>query len=230
MSQTNRLNLYQFLPDCRQSNMTEYSVCANNHRVRRETMKNADRLEQVADVDTTDAVEQTATTDTTATTAETTQQEQVEQEQELKYTDKQVNDIIAKRLAKEQDKWKSEYEKAKTEAEKLAQMNAQEKAKYEIEKREQELAQRESQIQQRELTAQAKDELTSKGLPIELADILDYTDAESVKESMTSVETVFQQAIEKQVNEKLRGRSVPKTAQSAESETAFAKINKKYKK
>ena len=52
-------------------------------------------------------------------------------------------------------------------------MNAEQKAKYEQEKHEKELAEREAALTKRELTATAKEVFTEKGLPAELADIVD---------------------------------------------------------
>lgn len=60
---------------------------------------------------------------------------------------------------------------ARTEAEKLAKMNAEQKAQYEREKKDQELAKREVELTARELKVTAKETLGSKGLPTSLADV-----------------------------------------------------------
>lgn len=49
------------------------------------------------------------------------------------YTDEQLDEIIAKKLAKERAKHEKQLEEAKAEAEKLAKMNADQKKEYEIE-------------------------------------------------------------------------------------------------
>lgn len=125
------------------------------------------------------------------------------------FTQDDVNRIIQDRLAKERQKWEKEFQtkldEAKTEAEKLAKMNAEQKAEYERQKREQELAKREAEITRRELRATALETLAEKGLPKQLADILDYTDAESTNKSIESVEKVFREAVEVAVNERLKG-------------------------
>lgn len=125
------------------------------------------------------------------------------------FTQDDVNRIIQDRLAKERQKWEKEFQtkldEAKTEAEKLAKMNAEQKAEYERQKREQELAKREAEITRRELRATALETLAEKGLPKQLADILDYTDAESTNKSIESVEKVFREAVEAAVNERLKG-------------------------
>lgn len=120
-----------------------------------------------------------------------------------------VNKIIGEKLGKAQTKWEEDYkaklEAAKTEAEKLAKMNADQKAEYESKKRLEELEKREKNISTRELKAQAYETLAEKGLPKELADILVYTDADSTNKSIESVEKVFRSAVEKGVNERLKG-------------------------
>lgn len=120
---------------------------------------------------------------------------------------------VAKALETAKGKWESDHqqklEEAKTEAEKLAKMNADQKAQYEQQKRLSELEAREKDITTRELKATAYETLVEKGLPKDLADILNYADAESCNKSIESVEKAFQLAVEKAVNEKLRGNNQP---------------------
>lgn len=121
---------------------------------------------------------------------------------------------IAKALETAKGKWETDYnaklENAKTEAEKLAKMNADEKAKYAEQKRIADLEKREKDITTRELQATAKTTLVDKGLPMELFEILNYEDADTCNKSIEAVEKAFQSAVEKAVNEKLRGKEVPK--------------------
>ena len=69
------------------------------------------------------------------------------------------------------------------------------------------LAQREAEITKRELRAEAKSQLSDKGLPVELAEVLPYTDAETTNQALEAVEKVFRQAVEKGVNERLKGQA-----------------------
>lgn len=121
---------------------------------------------------------------------------------------------IAKSLETAKVKWEAEYNKkledAKTEAAKLAKMTADEKAKHEEEKRIAELEKREKEITTRELKAQAYETLAEKNLPKELIDTLAFTDAEACNKSIAAVEKAFQTAVEKAVNEKLKGGTLPK--------------------
>ena len=130
---------------------------------------------------------------------------------------------VAKALETNKETMQKEIEDrvaaAKTEAEKLAKMNAEQKADYERQKREDELAKREAEITKRELTAQAKETLAEKGLPITLADVLDYADADACKKSIEAVEKAFTEAVEKAVKDKLAGGTPPKKAPDGSSES-----------
>ena len=135
---------------------------------------------------------------------------------------------INKALETAKSKWETEnagkLEAAKTEAEKLAKMNAEEKAKYAEQKRLAEIEKRERDISTRELKAQAYETLAEKGLPKELVEILDYQDAETCNKSIEKVSTAFQTAVEKAVNEKLRGGEAPKGGKGGASAAADAAL------
>lgn len=121
---------------------------------------------------------------------------------------------VAKALETAKIKWETEkaaeIQNAKQEAEKLAKMNAEQKAKYAEDKRIEELNKRERDITTRELKAQAYEILAEKNLPKELIATLNFTDAEQCNKSIEAVEKAFQAAVEKAVNEKLRGGKPPK--------------------
>ncbi|AYE35688.1 DUF4355 domain-containing protein [Clostridium septicum] len=132
---------------------------------------------------------------------------------------------VAKALETAKSKWETEkateLENAKTEAEKLAKMNAEQKAKYAEEKRLAELEKREKDITTRELKAQAYETLAEKNLPKELIGTLNFSDAEQCNKSIEAVEKAFQSAVEKAVNDKLRGGNTPKGGQGNNNQTTF---------
>lgn len=136
--------------------------------------------------------------------------------QEIKtFTQEELDKIVQGRIAKERKAWEKHLEDEKTEAQKLETMSEKEKKKYQEEKRSKELDDREAAITRRELTAQAKVQLADKGIPTELAEILNLTDAESCKKSIEVVEKAFQSAVEKAVEEKIKGREPMKKAKDA---------------
>lgn len=126
--------------------------------------------------------------------------------------DRRVGKALETNRSKMQAEIDARIQEARTEAEKLAKMNAEQKAEYEKEKREKELADREASITRRELAATAKEQLAEKGLPLSLADVLNYESAEACASSIDAVGKAFQEAVEKAVQERLAGGKPPKKA------------------
>lgn len=98
-----------------------------------------------------------------------------------------------------------------------------EKAQYMQKKKEKELSDREAAVTRSELMAEAKNNLSDEGLPVELAEVLNYTDADACKKSMETVKKAFQTAVEKAVDEKLKGGKPPKKAPGTNTQEALEK-------
>ena len=79
-------------------------------------------------------------------------------------------------------------------------------------KKEKELINREAEITRKELIAEAKNTLAEKKLPVGLADVLNYADADSCNKSISAVEKAFQEAVETAVQDRLKGGKPPKKA------------------
>ena len=148
---------------------------------------------------------------TVETTVETTQEITAVKEQATPpvktFTQDELNAIIDKRLERERKDAQARIDKAVTEAQKLAKMSADERAEHEKQAHEKALADREAEITKRELRAEAKSQLSDKGLPIELAEILPYTDADTTNAAIVATEKVFRAAVEKAVTERLKGNA-----------------------
>lgn len=139
---------------------------------------------------------------------------------EKKYTDADVDEIINKKFAK----WKSEQEAKENEAKKLAKMNADEKQKYQLDQREQELANREQVLARKELTAEAKAMLSERGLPVELVGVIDLTSAETVTDSVASIQKAWEDAVQKGVSDRMKGSAPIKTAPQNNNELTKAQF------
>lgn len=126
--------------------------------------------------------------------------------------DRRVQKAIDTAVTNAQEKWQALTDDKLSEAERLAKMTKEEKEQYQRQKKEKELSDREAAITRKELMAEAKNTLASDGLPQELAEVLNYTDADSCKKSMEKVKAVFQKAVEAAVEEKLKGGKPPKKA------------------
>lgn len=156
-----------------------------------------------------------------------------EQQGEKTFSQKDVNAIIARETAKLQKKFETQLDEKLTEAQKMAKMNAEQKADYERKQAEKRLNEREAGITRRELMASAKDVLLEKKLDTSLAEILDYTDAEACNKSIDTVVKVVTAAIEKGVDMRIKASaSVPKAGTGGTAsgvEAAFYALNPRLK-
>ena len=135
--------------------------------------------------------------------------------------DRRVQKAVNTAVTKAQEKWQALADDKLSEAEKLAKMTKEEKAQYMQQKREKELTDREAAITRKDLMAEAKNTLASDGLPQELAEVLNYSDADTCKKSMEKVKEVFQRAVETAVEEKLKGGKPPKKASGGDAQKAL---------
>ena len=126
--------------------------------------------------------------------------------------DRRVQKAVNTAVTNAQEKWQALTDDKLSEAEKLAKMTKEEKAQYMQQKKEKELSEREAAITRKELMAEARNTLAGDGLPQELAEVLNYTDADACKKSMETVKAAFQKAVEAAVEEKLKGGKPPKKA------------------
>lgn len=132
--------------------------------------------------------------------------------------DRRVQMAIDTALENAKAKWQAMTDDKLSEAEKLAKMTKEEKAEYMHQKREKELSDREMAITRKELMAEAKNTLAEKKLPAGLAEVLNYTDADSCSKSISAVEKAFRAAVEAAVEERLKGGKPPKKAPGEQSQ------------
>lgn len=126
--------------------------------------------------------------------------------------DRRLREAVSTAVAEEQKKWQIITDDKVSEAEKLAKMTREEKDRYMRKKQEKNLAEREANITRRELMAEAKNTLAEKNLPVSLAEMLNYKDADSCNKSIATVEKAFQEAVQSAVEERLKGGKPPKKA------------------
>lgn len=126
--------------------------------------------------------------------------------------DRRVQKAVNTAVTKAQQKWQALADENLSEAEKLAKMTKEEKAQYLQQKKEKELIDRETEITRKELMAEAKNTLAEKKLPVGLADVLNYADADSCSKSISAVEKAFREAVETAVQDRLKGGKPPKKA------------------
>ena len=136
--------------------------------------------------------------------------------------DRRVSKATTTAVNNAQERWQMITDEKVSEAEKLAKMTKDERDKYNIQKREKDLEEREKEITRKELRATAKNALAEKELPLELAELLDYTDAKSCNKSIESLEKAFQSAVASAVNERLKGTEPMKKAPGNEQDEMTA--------
>lgn len=140
---------------------------------------------------------------------EETKEKKVEnKEPEKKYSDEQVDEIIKEKKAKWQ-KQQDEKIKELEEARRLEKMNEDEKLKYKLKKYEEEIAAYRKKENQSAMAKVAKNMLVEEGFNIsdDLVNNLITDEAESTKENVKDFAGMLKDLVEKEVNERLKGKS-----------------------
>lgn len=119
---------------------------------------------------------------------------------------------VQKALETAKSKWEKDAEEKTSEAAKLAKMSAEQKAEYERKRQEAAIAEREAAVVKRELMAEAKGTLSDKGISPSLAEFLSYKDAESCNKSIDTLASAFETAVQKAVEDRIKGGKSPKQA------------------
>lgn len=154
----------------------------------------------------------------------------VPEAKEKTYTRDELNKIISAEKEKVRADLIKEAENQRTEAEKLAKMNAEEKHKYELDKANQEKDEALAKLNAYELKETATKIAKEKGLDITLLDIIDYSreTADSVKTKIEDISSVFNKAVEDGINKKLQEKS-PRNVSSSANNEDLDYLSKKYK-
>ena len=145
------------------------------------------------------------------------------------FTQEEVDKIIAKRLAREKKDIEAKIEAERREAEELAKLSEAEKQKKLFEKQVAEFEATKRAFEQEKLLNETSKQLASKNLPIEFAEMLKAQDAESTFENIKIFEAKFNEAVEKLVNERLKGNTPKAQTGAVEGVTkeAFNKMSYK---
>lgn len=134
---------------------------------------------------------------------------------EKKYTDEDVDRMFERKFAEWQKRQEKEQKK-KDEAERLKNMNAQQKSEYEkeqLEKRLNELIRKDTLS---EMSKTARSMLSDKGINVSdtLLDMMVSEDADATKSAVDSFIVAFQDAVKSAVKDALKGET-PKTGSSS---------------
>lgn len=146
--------------------------------------------------------------ETTEEIEETKEKEVEKKEPEKKYSDEQVDEIIKEKKAKWQ-KQQDEKIKELEEARRLEKMNEDEKLQYKLKKYEEEIAAYRKKENQSAMAKVAKNMLIEQGFNIsdDLVNNLITDEAETTKENVKDFASMLKDLVEKEVNERLKGKS-----------------------
>ena len=134
--------------------------------------------------------------------------EHTEQEPTVKtFTQEEVDKMIQKRLSRERKDIEAKIEAERQEAERLAKLSEAERQKAMFEKQVAEFEATKRAFEQEKLLNETSKQLASKNLPIEFAEMLKANDAESTFENIKIFEAKFNEAVERLVNERLKGNT-----------------------
>lgn len=149
--------------------------------------------------------------------AEDTTQQTEDKPEEKSFSQSDVERILADRLARAEKQFKVKLEKEKSEAEKLATMTAEERAKAQFQKEKEEFEAEKKSLESQKLELQTRKELANEGLnegfaPFILNTIEENT-AEKVKDMIASFKSLYETDLAKKVDERL-SKPTPKSGQS----------------
>ena len=145
-------------------------------------------------------VDTTTDTSTTGTETKTYTQEEVNMLLQRE-SDRRVSEALKKAEKKNAEKVK--------EAQKLAQMNENEKFQYELEQREKAIAEKEKALALAENNNIASKILADKGLSLDLVDFVIAEDAETMNSNIRLLDKAFKDSVKREVEKRL-GSSAPK--------------------
>lgn len=126
-------------------------------------------------------------------------------------SDRKVSKALETTKAKWEEEFKSKLESEKTEAEKLAKMTEGERLQAEFKKQKEEFENERKSFLKEKLENQTIKELSNQSLPITFANFVGGESAERIHENITTLKTewdkAFNEALEKAVEEKLKGKT-----------------------
>lgn len=167
------------------------------------------------------------------TTVEEPKEEQVDTQQEVEsaektFTQSEVDDLIKKRLAKQEKSFDKRMQEKLDEAEKLRQMNETQKAEYEQEKQKAYIAELEAKINRSGLEREASKMLSEGGIVVDdkILGLVVQDTAEATQEAVESFVALVNDLADKKVGEKLKGKTPKKMEDVSDGGITKEQFNK----
>jgi hypothetical protein len=128
------------------------------------------------------------------------------------FSQEQINEIVSSRLKQVDKKYEERIReivnKERIDAERLAKLTAEEKEKELISRYKSEIEAKEKALRIREAKLEATALLNEKQIPIDLADFVLDSDIETMKINVEKLDRTYKKAVEKGINEKLKGKPI----------------------
>ena len=153
--------------------------------------------------------------------------EEVEDTQKT-FTQSEVDELIKKRLAKQEKSFDKRMQEKLDEAEKLRQMNETQKAEYEQEKQRAYIAELEAKINRSGLEREASKMLSEGGIAVDdkILGLVVKDTAEATQEAVESFVALVNDLADKKVGEKLKGKTPKKMEDTSAGEITKEQFNK----
>ena len=151
-----------------------------------------------------------------------------EQATEKTFTQSEVDDLIKKRLAKQEKSFDKRMQEKLDEAEKLRKMNETQKAEYEQEKQRAYIAELEAKINRSGLEREASKMLSEGGIAVDdkILGLVVKDTAEATQEAVESFVALVNELADKKVSEKLKGKTPKKMEDTSAGEITKEQFNR----
>ena len=144
------------------------------------------------------------------------------------FTQSEVDELIKKRLAKQEKSFDKRMQEKLDEAEKLRAMNENQKAEYEQEKQRAYIAELEAKINRSGLEREASKMLSEGGIVVDdkILGLVVKDTAESTQEAVESFVALVNDLADKKVGEKLKGKTPKKMEDTSAGEITKEQFNR----
>ena len=144
------------------------------------------------------------------------------------FTQSEVDDLIKKRLSKQEKSFDKRMQEKLDEAEKLRQMNEAQKAEYEQEKQKAYIAELEAKINRSGLEREASKMLSEGGIAVDdkILGLVVKDTAENTQEAVESFVALVNELADKKVSEKLKGKTPKKMEDTSAGEITKEQFNR----
>ena len=144
------------------------------------------------------------------------------------FTQSEVDELIKKRLAKQEKSFDKRMQEKLDEAEKLRAMNESQKAEYEQEKQRAYIAELEAKINRSGLEREASKMLSGGGIVVDdkILGLVVKDTAEKTQEAVDSFVALVNELADKKVGEKLKGKTPKKMEDTSAGEITREQFNK----